>query len=150
MSDCSLLIRRARRTDFSGVLALFAASDLPVPPPDRRTLRRFRQLVSDLAGDLYVAVADDRIVGLVHNTYSRALLAGQRADIERLLVSPEHRGAGVGSRLLAFATKRARKRGCEILTLRLPPSADRARAWCERGGLVGDGEAMVARLAPMD
>jgi len=98
-----------------GVMELLAASGVSVPPADRATLRRFRRVVADLGADLYIAVIDEKIVGIVHATYARQLTTTARAHIEALLVAPAVRRMGIGSSLQAFIIERARRRGCDTL-----------------------------------
>ena len=61
MPEGRVHIRRGRRTDFTAVMALLAASGGTVPVPDRATLRRFRQLVADLGGDPTRAFSQPRL-----------------------------------------------------------------------------------------
>jgi len=65
-------------------MEILASSDLPVPPPDRATLRRFRHVVADLGSDFYVATIDERLVGVVHATYARQIATYPLARIELL------------------------------------------------------------------
>ena len=108
-------IRRGRRTDFTAVLQLLAGSGAAIPPPDRTALRRFRQLVADLGGDLYLATIDERIVGMAHVTYARQLAEAPRATLSTLVVEASQRRRGIGTQLLRFAAARARQRACARL-----------------------------------
>jgi len=139
MSEASPSIRRGRRTDFTATMAVLAASGMPVPPPDRATLHRFRNIVADLGADLYVAVVDGIVAGVVHVTYNRRLTTAARAQIDLLCVAPEHRRRGVGSALLRFAHKRALGRGCAFLAHDLAddagPTGDAAERLLTRHGL---------------
>jgi GNAT superfamily N-acetyltransferase len=118
--------RRGRRTDFVEIAGILAASDAPVPVPDRATLRRFRSIVSDLGADFYVALFEERLVGFVHVTYARQLADAPRARVEALIVAPAARRNGVGSALAGLARSRAERRGCRDLSYAagaLPPEA---------------------------
>jgi N-acetylglutamate synthase-like GNAT family acetyltransferase len=134
-------IRRARRTDFVRIMELLATSRIPVPPADRSTLRRFRRIVADLGADLYVAVIDERVVGVVHVTYARQLITGAHARIEVLVVAPDVRRRGIAAALAALIAARARRRGCSELTcasLSVAPEAAAfftAMGWRCRAGL---------------
>ncbi|HUI24629.1 MAG TPA: hypothetical protein VL403_00995, partial [Candidatus Kryptonia bacterium] len=79
-------IRRGRRTDFGAVMGLLAGNAAAVPPPDRASLRRFRQLVADLGGDFYLATMDERVVGVAHVTYARQLASAPLATLATLVV----------------------------------------------------------------
>jgi GNAT superfamily N-acetyltransferase len=116
-------IRRARRSDFTAVMRLLATTGVPVPPPDRRTLRRFRYIVDDLGADLYVALVDGTLAGLVHLTYARQLTKGPWARLELLVVEPCLRRRGIGRGLLRFALQRATKHACSGVGWCLPPEA---------------------------
>ena len=96
-------------------MKILADNGLPVPPPDRATLRRFRRLVSDLGADLYVAVTGERVAGFVYLSYTRQLTVRCRARLEALAVGKESLERGVDSSLLVLACQRARRRGCSAL-----------------------------------
>jgi len=110
-------IRRGRRTDYEALSALCAWP--LVEQSAARSTRLFRNTVSDLGCDLYVA--DDRgtPIGMVAVSYVRAPpLGGQRATLEELVVRPDRRGSGIGRRLLEFAIGRARRRGARAFEAR--------------------------------
>jgi GNAT superfamily N-acetyltransferase len=144
MGEGRLQIRRGRRTDFTAVMALLAHGGMRLPPADRRTLRRFRLLVADLGTDFYVAMVDGTTAGLVHVTYARQLTQGPAAALDRLVVAEAFRGKGIGRALLAFAQRRARKRGCATFSCALPAAARNRRRFLERSGLAAHGEWFVA------
>jgi N-acetylglutamate synthase-like GNAT family acetyltransferase len=138
MSDTPVRIRRGRRTDFTAVMRLLAASGTAVPPPERLTLRRFRSLVNDLSADFYLALVDGQLAGFVHVTYARQLAGAPSARIERLVVADTQRRGGVGTALLHFAQQRARHRGCATLSC-VPPDSSVASRFLENGGLISAG-----------
>jgi ribosomal protein S18 acetylase RimI-like enzyme len=133
-------IRRARRTDFTAVMQLLAASGEAVPPPDRATLRRFRNLVADLGTDFYLLLVDATPAGLVHVTYARQLARPPRAVLDQLVVAAPFRRRGVGGALLAFVCGRARRRGCAAIWCAVPPADAAARAFLAAAGLQPRGE----------
>ena len=145
-SDLRVLIRRVRRTDFTAVMHLLAASGVAVPPPDRATLRRFRHLVADLGADFYLALVDGTVAGLVHVTYARQLAVPPMARLEQLLVSDPLRRRGVGSKLLAFVRQRATARGCGALVCGRPSLASPARQFLLQAGLQARGEWFALQL----
>jgi len=146
MSDASAVIRRGRRTDFSATMHLLASCGLPVPPPDRATLRRFRAIVADLGADFYVALVDGTVAGVVHLTYSRRLATRARAHLDLLLVTPAHRRVGVGTALLRFARKRAEKRDCAYLVHDLDSPDPIAESLLTRHGLNAAATTWVASI----
>jgi len=141
-------IRRARRTDFTAVMGVLAASGVALPAPDRATLRRFRQLVADLGGDFYVASVDGVVVGLVHVTYARQLAGPPSAWLDHVVVAPTFRRRGIGAALLAFIEKRVCRRGCVALALVVPDRADdiAARRFLQMGGFTAMGERFIKRV----
>src|SRR5262249_61086414 len=66
-------------------MRLLAASGVPVPAPDRATLRRFRHLVDDLGADFYLILVDGTLAGLVHVTYARQVAGAPRARLGQLV-----------------------------------------------------------------
>ena len=132
--------RRVRRTDFVAVVGVLSASGLPVPPPDRSLLRRFRRLASDLGTDFYVALAGERVVGFVHVTYARQLATGMRGRVEALVVAPEARRCGVGTSLAALARRRAGRRGCDDLRCTPDLQREEVRPFLTRNGWRVEGE----------
>jgi len=138
-------VRRARRDDLVPVLEILGAMGAPVPPPDRATLRRFRRLVADLGADLYVATADECVIGLVHMTYARQVATSARARIELLAAQPAAGIVAVSGRLLDWAVARARERGCCELAYEAGLSQPGVVELLSRSGWVRDGT-MTRRL----
>jgi GNAT superfamily N-acetyltransferase len=132
--------RRVRRTDFAAVMGVLGASGLPVPPPDRALLRRFRRLASDLGSDFYVALVGERVVGFVHLTYARQLTQAMKGRVEALVVAPEARRDGVGTSLATLARRRARRRGCSDLRCTADLQAEGIRPFLTRNGWRAEGD----------
>ena len=93
-------------------MEILASCEMPLPPADRATLRRFRHIVADLGNDLYVATVDERLVGVVHASYARQVTTYPLARIELLAVAPPLRRQGVGAALVRHIEDRARQRAC--------------------------------------
>jgi ribosomal protein S18 acetylase RimI-like enzyme len=124
-------IRRGRRADFEALSALCAWPMVEQSPA--RSTRLFRNTVSDLAYDLYVADDGGTPVGMVAVSYVRVLsLGGHRATLEELVVRPDRRRAGLGRRLLEFAIGRARRRGARTFEAR--PNDDAAERFLDHVG----------------
>ncbi|OUR65565.1 GNAT family N-acetyltransferase [Methylophaga sp. 42_25_T18] len=69
-------------------------------------------------GDILVARQDGEIIAMVNLLYSVSTALGARVGIvEDMVVSPNARGSGVGSKLLNYAIEFAKDKGCERLTL---------------------------------
>lgn len=128
-------------------MQLLTTGGAPAPLPERRTLRRFRDIVNDLGGDLYVALIDGDLGALVHVTYARRLALAPRARIEQLLVEERFRRRGVGTALFALVRERAIRRGCGTLDCSVPPRSALAAAFLEKVGLRQDGQLFAADLS---
>lgn len=150
MAEMRVRIRRGRRTDFTAVMQLLAASGTPVPPPERATLRRFRHLVADLGADFYLALVDGALAGLIHVTYVRQLAAAPAARVEQLVVATARRRCGIGASLLRFAQQRARQHGCDTLSCTPADGAPAARPFLEKGGLTAHGARYIQGLGDSD
>lgn len=138
--------RRSRRTDLDSIRGILSASGLPAPDSDRAALRRFRRIVADLGSDLYVAVADEQVIGVVHITYSRQLGGPPHGCLALLAVRPDARRHGIGTNLAALAAARARRRGCSVVyTSPIGPAPD-ARGFLAAIGWRAAGEAFMLEL----
>jgi hypothetical protein len=139
LAGTNVRVRRGRRGDLPRVLALLGLEAAP------RAMRLYRRVVADLGTDLYVAEdGGGEVVGLVSIVYSRSLFRGglsARLDGARAATSP---AAPVLDGLIAFAERRARRRGCHRLEAQ-PDGGDtaldsalRARGYCGTEALVAD------------
>lgn len=132
----AIRIRRGRRGDYGALAALCAWPMVEESP--RRSIRLYRNVVSDLACDLYVADDDGAAVGVIAVSYTRVLaLGGQRATLEELVVREDRRGEGLGLKLVDFVVRRAIKRGARAFEARpADPGAERflGRAGFEPSG----------------
>ncbi|MBX3023853.1 hypothetical protein KF840_02985 [bacterium] len=120
--------RRARRTDAGAIFALLTAA--APAPADRATRHHFRKLVADLGADCYVALRDGTVVGVVHVTYARHLLDGQRATVELVRASEDD----VARALAALVRERAARRHCLLIDWRDAPEDGAAEAFASALG----------------
>lgn len=81
--------------------------------------RGLAAIIADPAvGHILVARQDAQPLGMISILYGiSTALGGPVATLEDLVVAPEARGAGLGSRLLSHAIDHARGQGCLRLTL---------------------------------
>jgi hypothetical protein len=139
LAGTNVRVRRGRRGDLPRVLALLGRQSAP------QTMRLYRRVVADLGTDLYVAEdAGGQVVGLVSIVYSRSLFRGAlsaRLDGARAAASP---AAPVLDGLIAFAERRARRRGCRRLEAPIDGDPELHTALLARG--YRGGEALVADL----
>jgi ribosomal protein S18 acetylase RimI-like enzyme len=83
------------------------------------------------AGDglLFVALADDRVAGTVMAGYD-----GHRGWVYSLVVSPERRGRGIGTRLMERAERELEGLGCVKVNLQIFGHNEGARGFYLRRG----------------
>ncbi len=69
-------------------------------------------------GEILTIRTDDSIVGMINLLYTVSTALGERvALLEDMVVLPQFRGAGTGSKLLQAAIEHARAIGCKRITL---------------------------------
>ena len=125
MEERPIRCRRARRGDAESIFALLTP---PAPIESRAARHRFRQLVADLGADLYVALRDETVIGVVHVTYARQLTGPPRATVA-LVAAADGEGSGVGRALARLALERAQRRRCGSIDGRELGDGDAARAF---------------------
>jgi len=86
-------------------------------------------------GTVLVAREAGCVLGMVLLLYTISTALGARvALLEDLIVRPEARGRGIGSRLIAAAVDEARRQGCRRITLLTDADNHRAQALYARHG----------------
>lgn len=105
--------------------------------PDREAQSRglARIISSPELGLIVVARQGIRVVGMVNLLYTVSTALGDRvALLEDMVVSPNARGSGVGSRLLENAIQLARVNGCKRITLLTDRDNEAAQRFYQRHG----------------
>jgi len=86
-------------------------------------------------GLIVVARQDGQVVGMVNLLYTVSTALGDRvALLEDMVVSPNTRGSGVGSRLLEQAIQFARLDGCKRITLLTDRANESAQRFYQKHG----------------
>lgn len=86
-------------------------------------------------GFILVARQDDQVVGMVNLLYTVSTALGDRvALLEDMVVSPDARGSGIGSRLLEQAIQSARSEGCKRITLLTDRTNESAQRFYQKHG----------------
>ncbi len=86
-------------------------------------------------GLIIVARQDSQVVGMVNLLYTVSTALGDRvALLEDMVVSPDVRGAGVGSQLLEQAIQLARLNGCKRITLLTDRANESAQRFYQKHG----------------
>ncbi len=112
-------------------------SQEPEFAPDLATQSQGLSTIIDrpTVGHIFVARHDGEVVGMVSLLYTvSTALGGTVALLEDMIVSPDVRGAGFGSRLLSHAIEFARDNGCKRLTLLTDRSNFTAQRFYRRHG----------------
>ena len=120
-----IAIRRARREDIPGILAVFAHDEhgghreATDPAPLHVYETAFGRIEADPNTALYVALEDEDIVGTFQLQYLSGLIDHGRttAKIESVHVLERRRGQGIGKAMLAVAIDEARRAGASAMTL---------------------------------
>jgi para-aminobenzoate synthetase len=148
-------VRRAQPEDLPGVVAGITAllGELGGSPPPAATLLAAAQLLLDdaCAGELLVAVAGKRVVGVLGASWTHAIrTAGRHAVIQELWVDPSWRSRRVGAAMIDELVELARARGVARIEVGLPSThfqpLSSTRAFYARNGFEELGERMRLRL----
>lgn len=104
------------------------ALGLSAPLTRERAAEEWNRLGAALA-----AVENGRVVGAVHLARARAENGSHRAEVQRLVVRADRRGAGIGAALLEAVAERARATGIRLLWLTTHADTDSDTFYARRG-----------------
>ncbi|MGZ5056075.1 MAG: GNAT family N-acetyltransferase [Methylobacter sp.] len=114
---------------------LFAQEADFEPDCDAQSRGLARIISNPEVGLIVVARQDGQIVGMVNLLYTVSTALGDRvALLEDMVVSPNVRGSGVGSRLLEQAIQFARLDGCKRITLLTDRTNEPAQRFYQKHG----------------
>lgn len=69
-------------------------------------------------GQIYAAVEDDKLAGMVSLLYTVSTALGSRvAVLEDMIVDPSYRKQGIGTKLIQYALEDGKSNGCKRVTL---------------------------------
>ena len=105
--------------------------------PDPEAQSRGLSAIIDNAetGDIIVAHDAGQIIGMVNLLYTVSTALGARvAILEDMVISPNYRDKGVGSKLLKYALEFAERQGCQRVTLLTDDDNIGAHRFYERHG----------------
>jgi GNAT superfamily N-acetyltransferase len=113
----ALTIRSAEPTDAHRLAELSAV--LGYPASATAMARRLDRLLGRDEETVFVAaLTSGRVVGWLHGSEQELLESGRRCEIMGVVVDPDHRGRGVGRRLVAAIEQWAVERGLEQMAVR--------------------------------
>jgi len=144
------IVRLAGDADMGGMvrlLGLLFAQEKEFEPSAAAQESGLRAILASPAiGRLLVAAAGDRIAGMVSLLYTLSTaLGGRVALLEDMIVAPDARGSGIGTRLVEAAIGQARRDGCLRITLLTDGDNTRAHRFYEKAGF-GRSSMTVYRL----
>lgn len=102
-----------------GLLSALFSQEVEFVPDTARQARGLSMIIDDpRVGSVLVARRDGQVTGMVTLLFTVSTALGERVVLfEDLVVSPDARGAGIGSALVQAAMDFARKNGCPRITL---------------------------------
>ncbi len=136
-----MAITRATEADVPAIVAMLADDPLGATrerPGDPAYTAAFAEIDADPRQLLAVAKAGADVVGTLQLTFIPGLsrLGATRALIEAVRVRSDHRGSGLGGRLIEWAIDTARDRGAAMVQLTTDASRKDAHRFYERLGFV--------------
>ena len=138
MSD-SINIAPAREEDLPAITELIVALSDEVDgqdATDRQTIEKnVMVLFHDPAAHFLVARDPDTVVGFVNFTTRKTIIHSSESGlVDELIVSREHRGMGIGKRLISAVMDKCRELGCCELEVSTMMSNKKARDFYEKCG----------------
>jgi len=134
-------VREARASDVGAMVELLSllfkqeADFAPSPAKQRRALELI--LAQPSMGRLFVLTRANKVLGMVSLLFTISTAEGGKAAwLEDLVVRAEHRGRGLGTRLLRAVVDWARKQGLSRITLLTDADNTGARGLYMRHGFV--------------
>jgi len=71
-------------------------------------------IFSEEVGDIFVATKNEKIVGMINLLYTiSTALGGKVAILEDMIVMPNCRGLGIGSKLIEYVTSYGKQNKCK-------------------------------------
>ncbi len=140
-----MLIRDASPADAPLIVSLLA--DLDYPTEANFISQQIMRMQGNPDSRLWVAVIDERVCGFISLHFIAQLpLAGDFCRISYLCVNGEHRGAGIGQRLLDEAERLARDRGCDRMEVHSHTRRVRAHQFYARAEYVESPKYLIKSL----
>ena len=98
--------------------------------------RSLKKIILDPAiGIIYIAKKSDRILGMVSLLFTESTALGSRVSLlEDMVVTPNDRSQGIGSKLLKHAIEESNRLGCKRITLLADFENHQARRFYQKHG----------------
>ncbi len=103
------------------------------PDLQGRSLKKI--ILNPAIGIIYIAKEGDRILGMVSLLFTESTALGSRVSLlEDMVVTPDFRSQGVGSKLLKYAIEESNRLGCKRITLLVDMENHQARRFYQKHG----------------
>lgn len=114
----NFVIRAAKIDDAEAIFDLLTQFAVSYKPNRSTFNEHLPQLIESPTADLLVAVLDEIVVGYALAFRLLTFYAnGPITEIQELMVEPQHRGRGIGKRLVETVVESARTNGCCEVTV---------------------------------
>ena len=134
------------------LLAVLFSEEAEFRPDREKQIRGLRMIIdAPERGNIFVATEEDEVVGMVSLLFTISTAKGAPACwLEDMVIRPDRRGMGIGTRLLQHAVAYAKSHGFTRITLLTDRTTRRAfastrrtvsstRKWCPCGCIWGNG-----------
>jgi ribosomal protein S18 acetylase RimI-like enzyme len=117
-------------------LSILFSQEAEFKPNQEAQSRGLTQIINNPEiGLIVVARQGSEVIGMVNLLYTVSTALGERvALLEDMVVSPNSRGSGVGSRLLEQAINLAHANGCKRITLLTDSTNELAQRFYQKHG----------------
>jgi GNAT superfamily N-acetyltransferase len=118
------------------LLAVLFSEEQEFRPDREKQIRALRMIVSaPERGNIFVATDEDKVVGMMSLLFTISTAKGGTACwLEDMVILPEHRAKGIGSKLLEHAVTYAKSQGFTRITLLTDRTSDKSIHFYERHG----------------
>ena len=134
------------------LLAVLFSEEAEFRPDREKQIRGLRMIIgAPERGNIFVATEEDEVVGMVSLLFTISTAKGAPACwLEDMVIRPDRRGMGIGTRLLQHAVAYAKSHGFTRITLLTDRINEKSirfyeengfqhRTWCPCGCIWGDG-----------
>ena len=123
---------------------VFSRKRSNLKPDQKLQIRGLTSIINDPnIGCIVIARENNQVVGMVNLLFTvSTALGGRVALLEDMVVTPDMRGTGVGSKLLQYSVESAAEMGCLRITLLTDADNEGAHRFYQRHGF--DRSSMVA------
>jgi GNAT superfamily N-acetyltransferase len=120
------------------LLAVLFSEEVEFRPDREKQIRALRMIVSEPErGNIFVATEEDEVVGMTSLLFTVSTAKGAKACwLEDMVIRPDRRGMGIGTRLLEHAVAYAKSNGVTRITLLTDRTSDKSIHFYEQHGFV--------------